>query len=324
MEQTNVKVTEVKIPKKRGRKPTGKIFQLEKGTVKNIETDNECIIAYLPLSIADTKNIGELPDIITNPSIEYTSTKNQENKTNGSIINDLKTIILNTSEGSLKNEYNNTQTEIEPEKKYMESRSKKHNDDEMVVKLKHKIEELERLLYDNVKFDRLNDISIDITKADQTDMHCWWCCHKFEHQSIGIPDLYRDDIFHTYGYFCSFNCAKSYNLDYIENKTDERNCLLMMFKKKLINEDSFIKPANPRQSLKMFGGHQTIDEFRKDFRMVDKTSLLVFPPLKPLKIYIEDEYKHKISKFQNDYKVKRNKPLLRTSNSLINMLKIKE
>ena len=95
MEQTNVKVTEVKIPKKRGRKPTGKIFQLEKGTVKNIETDNECIIAYLPLSIADTKNIGDLPDIITNPSIDYTSTKIIENKTNGSIINDLKTIILN-------------------------------------------------------------------------------------------------------------------------------------------------------------------------------------------------------------------------------------
>jgi len=315
MEQTNVKVTEVKIPKKRGRKPTGKIFQLEKGTVKNIETDNECIIAYLPLSIADTKNIADLPEVI----IE----KSTENKTNGTIMNDLKN-ILNTSEGSLRNEFNNTQTEIEPEKKHSELRLKKHNEDEMVVKLKHKIEELERLLYDNVKFDRLNDISIDLTKADQTDIHCWWCCHKFDHQSIGIPDLYRDDIFYTYGYFCSFNCAKSYNLDYIENKTDERNCLLMMFKKRLINEDSFIKPANPRQSLKMFGGHQTIDEFRKDFRMVDKTSLLIFPPLKPLKIYIEDEYKHKISKFQNDYKVKRNKPLLRTSNSLINMLKIKE
>jgi hypothetical protein len=315
MEQTNVKVTEVKIPKKRGRKPTGKIFQLEKGTVKNIETDNECIIAYLPLSIADTKNIADLPEVI----IE----KSAENKTNGTIMNDLKN-ILNTSEGSLRNEFNNTQTEIEPEKKHSELRLKKHNEDDMVVKLKHKIEELERLLYDNVKFDRLNDISIDLTKADQTDIHCWWCCHKFDHQSIGIPDLYRDDIFYTYGYFCSFNCAKSYNLDYIENKTDERNCLLMMFKKRLINEDSFIKPANPRQSLKMFGGHQTIDEFRKDFRMVDKTSLLIFPPLKPLKIYIEDEYKHKISKFQNDYKVKRNKPLLRTSNSLINMLKIKE
>lgn len=309
MEQTNVKITEVKVPKKRGRKPTGKIFQLEKGTVKNIETDNECIIAYLPLSIADTKNIGDLPDLVE---------KNYETKTNGTIINDLKTIISNTSEGSMRNEYNNTY--VETEKKII----KKNNEDDIVVKLKSKIEELERLLYDNVKFDKLNDISIDLTKGDQKDINCWWCCHSFDHQAIGIPDLYRDDVFHTYGYFCSFNCAKSYNLDYIENKTDERNCLLMMFKKRLINEDSFIKPANPRQCLKIFGGYQTIDEFRKDFKMIDKTSLLIFPPLKPLKIYIEDEYKHKISRFQNDFKIKRNKPLLRTSNSLINMLKIKE
>jgi hypothetical protein len=96
-----------------------------------------------------------------------------------------------------------------------------------------------------------------------------------------------------------------------------------MLKKKLIHEDSFIKPANPRQSLKIFGGHQTITEFRKDFRMIDKTTLLIFPPVKPLKLYVEEEYKHKIVRFQNDYKVKRQKPLVRTANNLSNMMKTK-
>jgi hypothetical protein len=306
MEQTNVKVTEVRIPKKRGRKPTGKIFQMEKGIVKNIETDNECIIAFLPLTLADTKNINNLPDVV----IEKTN----DLKMNGSVMNDLKTIISNTSHDS---EDRLTEKIINPTKG-------SNVDDSNVQKLKNKIEELEKLLYDNVKFDKLNDITLDITKGNQEDIHCWWCCHQFDHPSIGIPDNYREEVFNTYGYFCSFNCAKSYNLDYIENKTSERNCLLMMLKKKLTNDDSFIKPANPRQSLKMFGGYQTIEEFRKDFKMIDKTSMLVFPPLKPIKLYIEDEYKHKISRFQNDYKIKRNKPLTRTSNSLANMLKIKE
>jgi len=302
MENINAKTVEVKIPKKRGRKPTGKIFQIEKGPVKNIETDNECIIAFLPLNISDTKDISS--------NGEFTIEKSAPSKSNISIINDLKTIMTHTSEGS-----NELETERNQAKK---------NDDDAVNKLKSKIMELERLLYDNVKYDKLNDISIDITKGNIENIHCWWCCHDFDHQPIGIPDNYREEIFSTYGYFCSFNCAKAYNLDYIENKTSEKNCLIMMLKKKLTGEDSFIKPASPRQTLIMFGGHQTIDEFRKDFKMVDKTSLLIFPPLKPLKLYIEDEYKHKIVRFQNDYKIKRSKPLTRTSNSLANMLKIKE
>jgi hypothetical protein len=302
MEPSNVKTSEVKIPKKRGRKPTGKIFQLEKGTVKNVETDNECIIAFLPLNMLDTKDIDEKSDFIKKTI--------KSNISNVSILNDLKTIISHTSECS---------TDLGTEKQQLKTRT----DDDNVMKLKNKINELEKLLYDNIKFDRLNEICIDMTKGNLEDIHCWWCCHDFDNQPIGIPDNYRDEIFQTYGYFCSFNCAKSYNLDYIDNKTEEKNCLLMMLKKKLIHEDSFIKPANPRQSLKIFGGHQTITEFRKDFRMIDKTTLLIFPPVKPLKLYVEEEYKHKIVRFQNDYKVKRQKPLVRTANNLSNMMKTK-
>ena len=50
------------------------------------------------------------------------------------------------------------------------------------------------------------------------------------------------------------------------------------------------------------------------------------PPLKPLKLYIEEEYKHRIVRFrdrENDYKVKRTKPLLNRANSLTSMLKLK-
>ena len=302
MEISNNKTNDIKIPKKRGRKPTGKIFQIEKANVKNIETDNECIIAYLPLSLADTKDIVETTDVI----IEKTTTI----KSNVSIISDLKNIISHTSDCS---------SEIDEKTK-----SYKKHDDDLISKLKSKIDELEKLLYDNIKFDKLNEICIDMTKGILDNIHCWWCCHKFDHKPIGLPDNYRDEIFETYGYFCSFNCCKSYNMEHYDNKSEEKNCLLLMLKKKITNDDSYIKPAGPRQSLKIFGGHQTIEEFRKDFKVIDKTSLLIYPPLKPLKLYIEEEYKQKVIRFHNDYKVKRSKPLARTANNLSNLLKIKE
>jgi hypothetical protein len=165
-----------------------------------------------------------------------------------------------------------------------------------------------------------------MTKGNIENINCWWCCFNFDHYPIGLPDNYKEELFHTFGYFCSFNCAKAYNLEKFDNKYEEKNCLLLMLKKKLINDDSFIKPANPRESLRLFGGHQTIEDFRKDFQMIDKTAILIFPPSKPLKLYVEEEYKHKVVRFQQntDYKVKRTKPLARTANSLHNFLKTKD
>jgi hypothetical protein len=303
MESSINKTIEVKIPKKRGRKPTGKIFQMEKGTVKNIETDNECIIAFLPLSMKDTKDISTNNDIVIDKSII---------KPNSTIISDLKNIILHTSECS--SEVDNIKYKIH-----------KKNEDDVVSKLKLKIEELENILYNKINFNKLNEISIDIQNGSMNNVHCWWCCHTFDHKPVGLPDNYKEHIFYTYGYFCSFNCAKAYNLEHYDNKSEEKNCLLFAFKNKLTNDTNFIKPANPRQSLKMFGGYQTIEEFRKDFKILEKNSILIYPPSKPLKLYIEEEYKNNTFKFQqgHEYKIKRTKPITRNANNLNNLMKTK-
>ena len=267
MENQDIIKADVKIPKKRGRKPTGKIFQIDKGNVKNVTTDDDCIIAYLPLSLADTKNIV---DISETEKEDKSNETNTENTHKSSIINDLKNIISHTSECSSEKEVERT------------TFTNKKNDDGTIAKLKMKIEELERIIgnknHEIVNFDKLHEICIDMTKGNIEHVNCWWCCFAFNHYPIGLPDNYKENVFHTYGYFCSFNCAKSYNLEKFDNKCEEKNCLLLILKTK-------------------------------------------FPPSKPLKLYVEDEYKNKITRFQNDYKVKRTKPLSRTSNNLNNLLK---
>jgi hypothetical protein len=214
----------------------------------------------------DTKNISDVGDV---SEIILEKSTTSINKSNITIINDLKNIISHTSECSSdrdidKREYLNNLNNPH-------NLSQSHKKDDDILKLKSKIDELEKLLYDNIKFDKLNEICIDMTKGNIENIHCWWCCSNFDHFPVGIPNNYRDDTFYTYGYFCSFNCAKAHNLDNVDNKTEEKNCLLMMLKKKLTSDDVYIKPANPRYSLKIFGGYQTIEEYRKDFKMIDKT-----------------------------------------------------
>jgi len=51
---------DVKIPKKRGRKPTGKIIKLKSNEISNLNNDENCIIAHIPLNPIDVNKIKNL------------------------------------------------------------------------------------------------------------------------------------------------------------------------------------------------------------------------------------------------------------------------
>ena len=95
---------------------------------------------------------------------------------------------------------------------------------------------------------------------------CWWCCHTFDTPKVHLPK--RKDAFNKLfiiGIFCSYNCAKSYGVainydSYLFKKYYE-------FKTKLKFLD--LKKAPPRQSLYVFGGVLTIEQFREDFQNGD-------------------------------------------------------
>ena len=68
---------------------------------------------------------------------------------------------------------------------------------------------------------------------NSTNIRCWWCCYEFDNKPVGIPILYKENKFHVYGCFCSFNCCLSYNFNTDDNKKWERIGLIHLLYKKI-------------------------------------------------------------------------------------------
>jgi hypothetical protein len=137
---------------------------------------------------------------------------------------------------------------------------------------------------------------------EKCDVHCWWCCHKFNTVPIGIPEEYneRHKKFRVFGVFCSFGCSIAYGQEHYPNYSRLKTLSAFLYKKltggnitdkntyiKYLNNilhvnnfhndeslkqdyinglseliDETLEPAPPRYTLQMFGGQLTINEFR--------------------------------------------------------------
>lgn len=107
-----------------------------------------------------------------------------------------------------------------------------------------------------------------------SDAACWWCCHRFDTIPISLPINYDElqNVFHCMGTFCSFGCAKTFNLSRNSVKRDGTCTLLTLFRNKVIKKDASyplwnapdvfgIKAAGDRYLLRLFGGPKSIEEF---------------------------------------------------------------
>jgi hypothetical protein len=113
-----------------------------------------------------------------------------------------------------------------------------------------------------------DQIKISTEWPDKTDICCWWCCHTFECTPCTLPTKY-DSLRKRYtfsGIFCSWSCVKAYNLDRSDHKKYECASLISLLVQQLHGVSSAIriKPAPPRQALKIFGGYLDIESFRAE------------------------------------------------------------
>ena len=131
-----------------------------------------------------------------------------------------------------------------------------------------------------------------------TDVSCWWCCHQFKNPPVGLPRKILGEAFEAIGCFCSFPCAAAYAKDKPYNYRSSLGLLNMLYRRsrtdtegsKTDGENSGLErvtPAPPRETLKMFGGLLTIDEFRQAARS-GKQWRLIHAPLMPWQMYAEE------------------------------------
>lgn len=119
---------------------------------------------------------------------------------------------------------------------------------------------------------------------NSTDIHCWWCCHRFPSIPIGLPVSYMKskDAYRVQGIFCSFECMTSYADELKLDKKFIRDLLYKLTARSIVRLADLPK-APPRCTLRMFGGELGIDEFRKN--SVSKVYKMVNYPM-----FISNDY----------------------------------
>lgn len=100
----------------------------------------------------------------------------------------------------------------------------------------------------------------EIIIPDKTNICCMYDTCKMKCKPVFLPDKYLNKTFYIIGWFCSINCALSYNLKLNDSKVNERiNLLYYLYE--IHNEK--ITPSPDILLLKKYGGNLTIEEFRK-------------------------------------------------------------
>jgi hypothetical protein len=172
-----------------------------------------------------------------------------------------------------------------------------------------------------------------------TTTYCWWCCHPFDNTPCALPENYIKNKFYVYGCFCSFNCATSYNFSLNDNDIWERYSLLNLLYSK-IYETKFVKinMAAPRETLRIFGGYMSIEEFREHSYKNDKNFKVIKPPLISIIPKIEENNynlnknkitfiplnKELVEKAENTMKLKREKPVVNPNYTLQTFMDLKK
>ena len=250
-----VEVDDIKVPKKRGRKPKGgKIITCIKN---NIITENEKpnIILHLKCTIKDLTNN------YTNEKIK--SYNLFDMKTNELEYQYIKNIQVNNEE---KNENN--------------FEFKNINESRPISDI---INETENNCFTKDIQRKLNELSINLhtNNIPEKKSCCFWCTYEFDNPTIYIPKYQLKESYYVYGCFCSLECACAFlmneNIDQASKM--ERYSLLNYIYGKLYNYEKNIKPApNPFYTLEKFCGNLSIQEYRKLLN-AERLLLVVDKPL---------------------------------------------
>jgi len=129
------------------------------------------------------------------------------------------------------------------------------------------------------------------TNDCQPNIACFWDCHRFVWNPVYLPIRKVGDCYYVVGYFCSPECCVSYLFTHGWKYGDiwkQYAWVHDLYGRRVNDVMQKIKEAPPRESLELFGGMYTIDQFRKinENYMLHVTHRL--PPLQPLNGFCEE------------------------------------
>ena len=112
---------------------------------------------------------------------------------------------------------------------------------------------------------------------------CWYCRHPIptEWHPLGIPLKHKIaadkvDCFECEGVFCSFNCCVSYLNEHTDYRFKDSSVMLLMMYRKITKCGKTVTSILPSPSwklLKEYGGHLSIEDYRKCIQQIDYKSM---------------------------------------------------
>ena len=138
----------------------------------------------------------------------------------------------------------------------------------MEIKNQHIQGQTQGQVQEPIKAFRTIDVMLQYKVANETmtlpesvDAACFWCAACFEGRPTVLPTLEEKGVYSIYGNFCTLSCSLSYLLnEQIDPQVRwERQALLH----RMYGQIESIHPAPPRESLKLFGGSLSHDEYRQ-------------------------------------------------------------
>ena len=146
--------------------------------------------------------------------------------------------------------------------------------DKEIIKLR---DEIKKLKENTIKNE--NDLVFNISEDNINNTKCWWCRYSFDTCIVSLPENYINNKFLTFGVFCSYNCALSYNIDINDENISKRSSLLNFMYKKTYNTIPNIIRAPDWRILQDYGGPISIEEFRNNFLFNNFEYNYIKPPI---------------------------------------------
>lgn len=262
-------------------------------------------------------------------------------KNNDKTLEDLNEKIVNLSVNENKNETNdefdeNLELSYYYAKQYNSIIKKLKEDNNKLINF---LEEITPMYNTEVKFYPINLNLFELNNSKlipkKTNIACWWCTYQFDNLPTFLPEKIHNGDFYVQGCFCSFNCTAAYNLNMNDTKLWERYSLLKQLYY-LINKDIIksivdieINIAGPKELLEKYGGMMTIEEYRKNSKILGREYKKLIPPFIPSSYGFEETTISKIStkninvnnilnsKSKSENVIKRTKPITNIASSTI-------